>query len=276
MKHENTAPSQPLILITNDDGILSPGMWAAARAVEPLGEILVIAPTEQRSGAGRSHITFSNTMNEKMVPLNGRMIKAFALDMTPAGAVFRGISTLTPRRPALLISGINYGENVGTGITGSGTVGAALEGGIWGIPSLAVSLEMEPKYYLSHSSDIDFTLAAHITARIVRRILEIGLPGGVDVLKIDIPKTATEETPMQLTRQSCKRHYYRRRENSHEGTDPTFERVLDPREAEPGSDIRTLFVERCISVCPLSIDLTASVSADVMQPFLIPPRQNSR
>ena len=268
MKHENRAPLQPLILITNDDGISSPGMWAAARAVEPLGEILVIAPTEQRSGAGRSHITFSDTMNEKMVPLNGKMIKTIGLDMTPAGALFRGISTLTPRRPALVISGINYGENIGTGITGSGTVGAAFEGGIWGIPSLAVSLEMEPKYFLSHSPDIDFTIAARITARIVQRVLEIGLPGGVDVVKIDIPKTATEETPMQLTRQSRKRHYYRRRENGHEGTGPTFERVLDPHDAEPDSDIWTLFVERCISVCPLTIDLTASVSSDMMQPFL--------
>ena len=271
MKHENTAPSQPLILITNDDGISSPGMWAAARVVEPLGEILVIAPTEQRSGAGRSHITFSDAMNEKIVSLNGKMIKTIGLDMTPAGAVFRVISTLTPRRPALVISGINYGENVGTGITGSGTVAAALEGGIWGIPSLAVSLEMEPKYYLSHSHDIDFTIAARITARIVRRVLEIGLPDGVDVLKIDIPMTATEETPMQLTRQSRKRHYYRRREGSLKESDATFERVLDPHQTKPNSDIWALFVEQCISVCPLTIDLTASVSADVMLPFLIPP-----
>ena len=265
---------RPLILVTNDDGISSPGLWALVGAVQPLGEVLVVAPSQQRSGAGRSRMVFSDAARQEKVTVNGREVPAHALDVTPAQAVYHAVSVVAERRPALVMSGINYGENLGTGITGSGTIGAVLEGAVWGIPSLAVSLETGPEHHFSNSPDVDFQVASYVGGQFARRVLDLGLPEGVGAIKIDIPMGATTETDWRLTRQSLKRHLYRRRageSTTGEKNAPVFERVLDPRDAEAGSDIRILFVERLISVCPLTIDLTAPVSASAMASLLSPP-----
>ena len=264
----------PLILVSNDDGFDSPGLWALVEAVQPLGEVLVAAPMHQRSGASRSRVVYSDAIRQETVLVNGLEVQAFALDVTPAQAVYHGVSVLAPRRPSLVMSGVNYGENLGTGITGSGTIGAALEGAVWGIPSLAVSLETGPEYHLSNSPEINFQVASYVGAELARRVLALGLPESVNALKIDIPKGATIQTAWRLTRQSLKRHLYRRREGDSGAageSSPVYERVLDPYEAEPGSDIWTLFVERLISVCPLTIDLTAPVAASAMASLLSPP-----
>jgi 5'-nucleotidase len=226
---------------------------------------------QQRSGAGRSRVVFSDAIRQETVLVNGLEVQAFALDVTPAQAVYHGVSVLAPRRPSLIMGGINYGENLGTGITGSGTVGVALEGAAWGIPSLAVSLETGPEYFFSNSPEVDFQAAMYVGAELARRVLALGLPGGVDALKVDLPKGATRQTPWRLTRQSRKRHFYRPVDGHSEATgksSPVFERILDPYETEPGSDIWVLFVERQISVCPLTIDLTAPVTASAMDSLL--------
>ena len=268
------ATLEPLILVTNDDGLSSPGLWALVAAVQPLGEVLVVAPIQQRSGAGRSRMVFSDATSQEQVMVNGREISAFALDVTPAQAVYHAVSIVADRRPSLVMSGINYGENLGTGTTGSGTIGAALEGAAWGIPSLAISLETGPEYHLSNSAEVDFQVASYVGGKAARRVLEVGLPEAVGALKIDIPKGATNETAWRLTRQSLKRHLYRRLEGDCATTGttaPVYERILDPFEAEPTSDIWVLFVERLISICPLTIDLTAPVAASAMDPIVGPP-----
>ena len=272
----STESRPPLILISNDDGFSSPGLWALVEAAQPLGDVLVAAPMHQQSGASRSRIVSSDAVQEEMVLVNGQEVSRFALDMTPAQCVYHGVTVLASRRPSLVISGINYGENLGTGITGSGTVGAALEGAAWRIPSIAASLETGPEYHLNNSPEVDFEVAAYVVAGFARRVLALGLPEGVDLLKIDLPKGVTRRTPWQLTRQSRKRNLYLRRDTGSgyehvlgrrdkgsgaAGEDlSVYERVLDPNETEPDSDIWALFVERVISVCPLTTDLTARLS----------------
>jgi 5'-nucleotidase len=112
-----------------------------------------------------------------------------------------------PEKPALIVSGINYGENVGTGVTISGTVGAALEAAALGFPALAISLETEPALHLSYSEDVDFSTAAYFTAYFGRLLLERRLLPDVDVLKVDVPSSATPQTPWKATRVSHLRYY---------------------------------------------------------------------
>ena len=112
-----------------------------------------------------------------------------------------------PRWPDLVVSGINYGENLGTGITASGTVGAALEAAALGIPALAVSLQTHPDDYYSYSREVNFSPARHFTTLFARILLDRRLPLDVDLLKIDIPDGATLETPWEMTRLSRHRYY---------------------------------------------------------------------
>src|SRR5687768_6575220 len=153
-------PPRKQILLTNDDGIRSPGLWAAAAALAPLGYVTVAAPLNQWSGAGRSMpYSSEGRIYEESVTVGGQTWKVYAVDGTPAQAVQHGLMELMPAYPDLIVAGINYGENVGSGVTISGTVGAALEGASFGVPGLAVSLQTDSQYHLSHSTDVDFAAA---------------------------------------------------------------------------------------------------------------------
>lgn len=255
--------SKPQILLTNDDGILSPGLWAAAAALSKLGFVTVTAPREQASGAGRSlPNTSDGIIEEKRVRVNSQEWTVFSIGGTPAQTVLHGVYEVMKKKPDLVISGINYGENVATGVTISGTVGAALEGASLGIPSIAVSLEADPKYHLTYSEDLSFMVAAEFTLRIARLLLKKKLPADVDVLKVDVPADATVDTPWQLTRVSRQRYYEPiapvRASWSERG-------IINYREAgefdhEPqNTDVYVLRKKRMVSVAPLSLDLTSRV-----------------
>src|ERR1051325_3741368 len=187
--------SKPQILLTNDDGILSPGLWAAAAALSKLGFVTVTAPREQSSGAGRSlPSTSDGIIREQQVQVNSQEWTVFSVGGTPAQTVLHGVLEIMKTKPDLVVSGINYGENVATGVTISGTVGAAMEGASLGIPSLAVSLEAAPKYHLTYSEEISFLVAAEFAFRIASLLLEKRLPLDVDLLKVDVPADATMDT----------------------------------------------------------------------------------
>jgi len=200
--------SRPQILLTNDDGILSPGLWAAAASLSKLGFVTVTAPREQYSGAGRSMPSSSDgIIQEQRVQVNGQEWGVFAVGGSPAQTVLHAVYEVMKHKPDLVVSGINYGENVGSGITISGTVGAALEAASLGIPAMAVSLEADTKYHMSYSADVNFSVAAGFTALIARLLLEKKFPADVNVLKVEIPSDATVNTPWQLTRVSRQRYY---------------------------------------------------------------------
>jgi 5'-nucleotidase len=255
--------SVPLILITNDDGIYSPGLLAAAEAVHDLGQILVVAPKQQQTGAGRSTFAFNNVpVQEEHITVGKQKVSAFSIEGTPAQAVLYALLEVAPRKPSLAISGINYGENLGTGITASGTVGAALEAAVFGIPSLAISLETAKEYHYSLSHDMDFTAAALFTRIFAQRLLSVKLPPDVDVLKIDVPKDATERTPWRLTRVSRQR-YFHPIESGHPSSSGAstidYEVIVDFDALEPDSDVSALVKDRVVSVSPLTLDLSSRV-----------------
>lgn len=275
----------PLILITNDDGIDSPGLRAAAQAALPLGDLLIVAPERQRSGAGRSmpH-DLKGTILRRQMEVDGRLLTAYQVEASPALAVLHALLELAPRRPSLLISGINFGENVGTDITISGTIGAALEGAVNGLPALAVSLQT-PKETHTHpfnvgakdrnpSDDVDFTAAVHFARLFARRLLTTPLPFDADVLKVDVPSSATESTPWRLTRVS-RQSYYKpvapQRDRLAEPASIDYEATAHPENADPHSDIYALAVDRVVSVAPLSIDLTSRVDRGTLEAVLRGP-----
>ena len=258
--------SRPQILLTNDDGILSPGLWAAAASLSKLGFVTVTAPREQYSGAGRSMPSSSDgIIQEQWVQVNGQEWSVFAVGGSPAQTVLHAVYEVMKRKPDLVVSGINYGENVGSGITISGTVGAALEAASLGIPALAVSLEADPKYHLSYSADVNFSVAAGFTALIARLLLEKKFPADVNVLKVEIPSDATVDTPWQLTRVSRQRYYEPVAPDRASWDLPAVmmyrEAALLEREAED-TDVYVLRKMRMVAVSPLSLDLTSRVDFD--------------
>ena len=255
---------RPQILLTNDDGILSPGLWAAAASLSKLGFVTVTAPREQASGAGRSLPNSSDgIIQEKRVQVNGQEWGVYAVGGSPAQTILHAVYEIMKRKPDLVVSGINYGENVASGITISGTVGAAMEGASLGIPAMAVSLEADAKFHLSYSEEMSFVVAAEFTAHIARLLLERKLPADVNLLKVDVPSDATLDTPWQWTRVSQQRYYHpvppQRKSLSEPG-------VMEYREAaeldnEPqDTDVYVLRRKRMVSVSPLSLDLTSRVN----------------
>jgi 5'-nucleotidase len=157
---------------------------------------------------------------------------------------------------------------VGLGITISGTVGAALEAASLGCPALAVSLQAHQRYHFSYSKDIDFSAAAHFAAFFGGILLEEKMPPDVHVLKLDVPSTATPQTPWQLTRVSRQRYYdpVRPERSSWDvpGTPSYTEAVILEGEDED-SDVYALRKKQCVSVTPLSLDMTSRLELDELE-----------
>ncbi|MCI0477858.1 MAG: 5'/3'-nucleotidase SurE [Anaerolineales bacterium] len=247
----------PLIVLVNDDGIQSPGLRALAEALRDLGELLIVAPRDQQTSRGRAFIG-GGVAEPVDFPVDGKRVRAFAVAASPAMAVRYAVLVCAQRRPALIVSGINYGENVGNGVTISGTIGAALEAASMGFPVLAVSRVVHAKYHFTHSDEIDFAMAAHFGKKFARRILERGMPRGVDVVNVNVPENARATTPWRWTRVS-RRNYYRSiiAQTPRGKSLDTYELCLDPETPEPDSDVRAVMIDHVVSVSPLTLDLTA-------------------
>ncbi len=260
------------ILLTNDDGILSPGLWAAAASLSQLGFVTVTAPRDQASGMGRSlPNTSDGIIEEKRVQVNGQEWTVYSIGGSPAQTVLYGTLEVLKFKPDLVVSGINYGENLGSGVTISGTVGAALEGASLEIPSMAVSLEAAPQYHLSYSEDLSFLVAGEFTYRFAKMLLEKKFPEDVHVLKIDVPSDATVDTPWQLTSVSRQRYYEPTAPERAIWTEPGLigYREAGRLEDEPeGTDVHALRIKRWVSVSPLSLDLTSRVDFSELNAFM--------
>jgi 5'-nucleotidase len=247
--------------VTNDDGIDSDGLWAAAEAVLPLGDVLVVAPDRQWSGGGRSmprHVT--GRIRPAFEEIEGERVAAYAVDASPALAVDHAVIELAPRAPTIVVSGINYGANLGIEVTISGTVGAALEASAFGIPAMAVSLEMGPHYHLTGDDAADYDVSKAVIRKFAAYLLANRLPRDVDILNVNIPAVAELETAWCLTRLSRRRYFLPVPPDRANGEGrPSYKVIREPTQAEPNSDIRAVMVDRMISVTPLSLDLTSRI-----------------
>lgn len=229
-----------LILITNDDGIHAPGIRALAAALEPKGEVHVVAPDREVSACAQS-LTLTR-------PLRVETIEPFrhAVDGTPADCVNLAIVKLLPRRPDLVVSGINRGANLGEDVFYSGTVGGAREGTFYGVPSIAVSLATR--------AEPDFTQAAAFAARLAAVVLEKGLPERT-LLNVNVP--AGRPKGVAFTVQGRREHG----SSILEGLDPrsrTYYWLEQGRERWKADDLSDISAVRqdLISVSPLQTDTT--------------------
>ncbi len=255
--------SKPQILLTNDDGILSPGLWAAAEALADLGFVHVVAPRDQFSGAGRSlPSTSDGIITPRQVTVHDKEWQVYSVGGTPAQAVLHAVYEILPERPSLIVSGINYGENLSVGITASGTVGAALEGAGLGVPALAISLETKVEHHRSYSTEVDFSAAAYFTTYFGRMLLERRMPADVDLIKVDVPSDATPATPWKLTRLSRMIYFESvpAERSSLDQPGPMGYRMAEGFQQDPpDTDVYALRVMRVVSVTPMSLDMTSRV-----------------
>lgn len=263
---------KPQILLTNDDGIGSPGLWAAAEALSEIGQVWVAAPRDQASATGRSMpIDSDGLIKDRQMVIGGKSWTVYEVGGTPAQTVQYAIFEIIGEKPDLVVSGINYGLNIGTIITSSGTVGAAMEGAAFEVPALAVSLETAKEHRFTYSREVDFTAAAYFTKYFGRQILDKQFDPRAQILKVEVPAQAVPETEWVLTRLSMQHYYYpvpltRESWDIPEGI--SFNTVEDLSVYQPGSDAYTVLVDKKVAVTPLSLDLTANVSLEELENVL--------
>lgn len=204
------ASPRPRILICNDDGIDAPGIIALAKEMKKLGAVTVVAPDKQRSAVG--HAITMNTPLRVTRSFRNRKFFGYAVNGTPADCVKIAVRTLLKEKPDILVSGVNHGSNTSINIIYSGTVSAATEGTILGIPSMAVSLTTFERP--------DFRFAAKFARRLSASVLRHGLPAGT-LLNVNIPPLPEKEIRgVRVTRQGKTRW------------DDTFDMRRDPNNNE--------------------------------------------
>jgi 5'-nucleotidase len=203
-------PESPLILVTNDDGLQSPGLLAAAEAVAGLGELLIAAPATQQSAMSRAVVrdVRAGVIERTEFQVDGRTVPGYAISGSPVMAVMHAVLELAERPVSLCVSGINYGENIGAAIAGSGTVGAALEADGYGIPGIAAGVTVAVSEWRTFGP-VDWTAAKHFIRLLAEQVLTEGMPDGVSVLNLNVPRTATPQTELRKTTQSRQPYYVR-------------------------------------------------------------------
>jgi len=169
---------RPLILVTNDDGINAPGIRTLVSVIKEIGDVIVVAPDSPQSGMGHA-ITINSTLHSsRITPKNSEIIE-YSCSGTPADCVKLAINELMPRKPDLCVSGINHGSNSSINVIYSGTMSAAIEAGIEGVPAIGFSL-------LDYSWNADFSQSKDFIRKITLNALNNGIPKGV-VLNVNIP-----------------------------------------------------------------------------------------
>jgi len=169
----------PLILVTNDDGITAPGIRALIEVMNEFGDVYVVAPDSPQSGMGHA-ITLDSTLHIEKLTKNEEEQTEYSCSGTPADCVKLAVNEILHRKPDLCVSGINHGSNSAINVIYSGTMSAAIEAGIEGIPSIGFSLE-------DHSWNADFEPLKQYIRTITKNVLQKGLPDGV-VLNVNFPK----------------------------------------------------------------------------------------
>ena len=169
---------RPLILVTNDDGITAPGIRTLIAVMKTIGDVVVVAPNSPQSGMGHA-ITLDSTLHVENVTIEDDDQKEYSCSGTPADCVKLAVREIMKRKPDLCVSGINHGSNSSINVIYSGTMSAALEAGIEGIPAIGFSL-------LDYNWSADFEHCKTFVKTIAENVLEHGLPNGV-VLNVNVP-----------------------------------------------------------------------------------------
>ncbi len=252
---------KPLILVVNDDGIEAPGFAAAVRAARGFGEVLAVAPAGQQTAMGRAYPRYPDLgiIEETTMDFGDEIIKAYAVHSSPAHAVCYGVMELAPRRPDLVVSGINHGANLGMSITCSGTIGACLEAMSEGIPAVALSLETGSAQIMTATRDVCFKDAEQAGAYWIGRVLREGMPRECEILNINIPGCPVAPEAYRITCLDRQNYYVMKQPSPRDRTKPytiDFEIEIDKETLFEDGDIRCVCIDRLTSITPLSWDMT--------------------
>ncbi len=256
--------SKPLILVTNDDSVHAKGIASLIEMVKPLGEVVVVAPSEPQSGMSHA-ITVKVPIRYRKIPRTDD-VTMYACSGTPVDSVKMAMSELLPRTPDLLVSGINHGSNASVSVVYSGTMAAAIEGCLYDVPSIGFSL-------LDFSEDADFSASILYGRRIAQNVLENGLPVQT-CLNVNFPAVESKEIKgVKICRQA--KGVWREE----------FEKRVDPRESEyfwltgmfqndengsTDTDEWAL-TNKYVSVVPVHIDLTDYKALDLLKKWNYDP-----
>ena len=244
-----------MILVTNDDGIESPGLTALAQALETIDEVYIVAPDRERSAIGMA-ITLYHPLRAKQVG-----DRSWAVDGTPVDCVDLAVSALLPEHPKLLVSGVNQGQNLGQDIHFSGTVAAAKKGTFLGIPSMAVSLISGQPYH--------YETATSVACRLAKLVLASGLTPGI-LLNINVPNCPLSMiTGFEAGRQDLGTYSATAIKRIDRVGKPYYwiggERAqVDARE---DSDLN-IVKRRCVAISPIQLDFTAHHEIEPLKRWL--------
>lgn len=175
--------NKPLILVTNDDGIVAPGIKALIAVMKTIGDVVVVAPDSPQSAMGHA-ITINSTLHIDKINIDDEVLEAYSCSGTPVDCVKLGVHEILKRKPDICVSGINHGSNSSINVIYSGTMSAAVEAGIEGIPAIGFSL-------LDYNWNADFEAVKDFVKTITLQVLQNGLPKGV-VLNVNFPKQKKE------------------------------------------------------------------------------------
>ena len=238
---------KPLILITNDDGYHAKGIVSLTEAMKGLGEIVVFAPDSPRSGMS-SAISTSNPLRARLIHSEPGLT-SYICNGTPVDCVKLALNEFMDRKPDLLVSGINHGSNAGISVLYSGTMGAALEGCVFNVPSIGFSL-------CDFTPDADFSATAAIARELAKKVLATGLPKGV-CLNVNVPAGKVEGTRVTTqTQGKWVNEYHRSKDGS--GRDVFWMTGnFENWEAENENNDEWALANGYAAIVPVKIDMTA-------------------
>ena len=246
------------ILISNDDGVLGPGILATKQALEGIANTIVVAPQENNSAVGRKVNIMKHLYLDTYELADGSL--AYGLSGTPADSVNVGINYVCDEKPDLVVTGINPGINISRlQITTSGTVCAAMEAVGLGVPAIACSLFLDDECFKQDEEgnwyvDTAYTFAQKILAKVVKKVLDEGLPEGVDLFNLNIPsKPLSDKIKITTLAESMLEFNILERVDD-DGNDTVMNVPQLVEEYEEGTDGYCLLVERRPSLTPLSLN----------------------
>jgi 5'-nucleotidase len=250
-------------MVTNDDSVQSEGIIELARAVSKHAEAIIVAPEQPQSATALS-LTFHKPLRVTKVRREG--FDCLAVSGTPGDCVMIGVNKILPRKPDLVVSGINIGDNnTFQDILASGTVAAALEAAITGIPAIAFSLEVnEESLFALEYDQPDFSKAAVVAGEIVADVLSHGMPAGAEILNVNFPPGVNSSTEIMLTEVGRRKY-----------TDKVIVRK-DPRgrayywlfgerlsHFPPRTDAEAVLTERKVSIAPMVLNVSGPITDDL-------------
>ncbi len=249
-----------LVMVTNDDSVQSVGLTDLARAVSKHADVIIVAPEQPQSATALS-LTFHKPL--RVTKVKRAEFDCYAVSGTPGDCVMIGVNKVLPRRPDLVVSGINIGDNnTFQDILASGTVAAALESAITGIPAVAFSMEVgEDSLFALEYDQPDFSTQAQVAGAIVGDVLEYGMPGGAEILNVNFPSKMEPSTDILLTEVGRRKY-----------TDKVIVRK-DPRgrayywlfgerlsSFPPRTDADAVITEKKVSITPIVLNMSGPVT----------------